>query len=82
MCADRFTEHSLCEAEVRCCESKEGRNVPDYLRHSQKEEDENYRKYAEYFEEVNMSDEEFTAKMKREHGKDWHRYTKPARILF
>ncbi len=54
----------------------------DYLEHTQAEEDENYRGLKEYYEEVNMTDEEFTEKMKREHGKDWHLYHKPGRVIF
>ena len=53
-----------------------------YLQHTQVEEDENYRGYQEYNEEVNMSDEDFREKMKREHGDDWHLYPKPSRRLY
>ena len=57
------------------------RELPDYLKQSQKEEDENYRGYAEYYEEVNMSDAEFDAKMRREHVEDWYLYGKPIRMV-
>ena len=50
-----------------------------YTGQSQAEEDEAYNWYANYYEELDMTDEEFTAKMKREHGKDWHMYKKPSR---
>ena len=53
--------------------------LPEEMRHSQEEEDANYQWYANYFEELNMTDAEFEAKMKREHGKDWHMYRKPSR---
>ena len=55
-----------------------GAKLPEYLKQSQEEEDENYRGYAEYYEEVNMSDAEFEAKMRREHGDDWYLYAKPS----
>ena len=51
-----------------------------YLQHTQAEEDEDYRWYSEYYEEVNMTDAEFEAKMKREHGADWWRYEKPSEL--
>ena len=48
-----------------------------YLQQTQEEEDANYRGYKEFYDEVKMSDVEFTEKMKREHGDDWHLYRKP-----
>ena len=58
-------------------EAPKGIKLPDYLTHTQEEEDVNYRGYKEFYDEVAMSDEEFTEKMKREHGDDWHLYRKP-----
>lgn len=52
-----------------------------YLNQTQEEEDANYKGYAEYYEEVNMSDAEFAEKMKREHGDDWYLYEKPLRMM-
>ena len=65
-------------------ELKDGeKDLPPEMRSTQAEEDKSYRWYANYYEELNMTDEEFEAKMKREHGKNWHMYKKPSRdILF
>ena len=58
--------------------SEDGK-VPEFHQQSQKEEDTNYKEYAEYYEELDMTDEEFQAKMKREHGQNWMFYRKPRR---
>lgn len=56
------------------CKSK---TIPDYLQQTKKEEETNYREYAEFFEELNMTEEEFRAKMKKLHGDDGILYKKP-----
>ena len=63
-------------------EASDGGGVPERWQQSQAEEDKTYNWYANYYSELDMTDEEFTAKMKREHGKNWHMYKKPSRDTF
>ena len=63
-------------------ERNKKRQLPEWRKQTQSEEDANYRGYKEFFDEGNMADEEFTEKMKREHGEDWYLYQKPSRVNF
>lgn len=55
----------------------EGFDFPEYLKQTQEEEDKNYRDSVDYYEELNMIQEEFQEKMKREHGDDYIAYIQP-----
>lgn len=57
----------------------EGIKLPEYIEQSQEKEDANYRGYAEYYGELDMTEDEFREKMKREHGDDYLLYIKPTR---